>query len=1523
MPAAHRRAWLTWLLVAGILSVTEAWVAPSLAWAQQGANAFAPDAGADLEPGSAPVDPVVFLTSDRGRERLLDRAKRLAADGRWSDAAAACDELLGSEHDAFVDAAGEGGSIRGQAAAMVAGFPRPGREAYLLLFRARAEKRLAEAIADNDHEAVAAVARRWFETPAGRQAAVITAVSALEEGQPLVAAMWLDRVSASEDGAEFEPTLSVMRAVARRKSGDLKGADALLARAATSGRGARVGGRDLLRSGLVEGAADRLDALIRRTPERPSHVQPNWLQARGGPSRNTIVDASKPLLVPRYRVPLVRHPDEARTLEKQRRAAADAGGPLMPAGSPLAVGDFLVVHTPLGILAIEFETGKRVWLDSSVAPAEPDDLADNLADASARVFDDATSGNLASDGRHVFAVEVAPEPLSQVQAVVGGLGFGRGFARPPSAWNGGNVLRAYDLAGGGSLRWCLPESERSDTGNPTDSAIWFSGPPLVAGNEIYVLAEEGGEARLECRSTEDGHLRWQQPLANYDDRETIMSPEARSRRLAGLTPALADGVIVCPLGAGCVVAIDTATRSLLWAHTYDRVPADEGRQGGDSPVPAGEPSAVLSDGFAVLAPFDAPGLFCLRLRDGKPAWRQTKRGRYRVAGVVDQRLIVMSDAAVEAIEIATGNRLWKLPLADVGRPSGRGILTPGSLLLPLDTPEVVEIGLVDGRIRGRSPSRSGSVLGNLVAHRGEIISRGVEVLEVFHQEAALESRIETAQADEPSSPWAAYWGGQVAIEQGDVKRGLDLVSEAVTSPSLRLPPGDLSSTLVRALERDFTVASSWQAGRANERFEPAVRRKLVDGFLAAGDAVHAWDALRPLLLEDRPRDEALFRNAADPWLVITADRWIRGRLKQIIAVADKTLVGQIDAECQDAVETALARPDAASHKVWLEALAERLGLHPAAAELRDFLIANNAEGGSRHRAVRSSLTRLESGGPQPTRAPLDDVSGWPLGAVSRTVNAPSKREADHGRMHPIPLPLTGAGLFGTRALQATLDGSQRRLVISDGLGRPVGEPISLDGVSQDLMPWVNRTTAIEVAVVGRVLFVRTRKELAAYDLDAGTGRGRGLWRRPDHAAAGDTTGDGRWAWGVGGRVARDGWVPLGMRISEPDEAPRGDGRGMVALPGLLAVPGPRSIALLDPATGQLLWERRRLPPGLEWTVDAEAICGLTTDGFRSIVLDTTDGRILHRIDIPHRRQRLATHGRSVVAIRSIDELPGRFTARRVRLELIDPVTRQTRSLGEFSGDARATEAGPGRLAVMEPGGNLTLIDLDTATIMFHASLPDPPRHFARLIVQPWQDRYLVLAGSPVEGEEAAGVSPLQQLMLSSPASGPMSGRLWAVDRATGASLWQAPAIIERHCLHTAQPPDLPVLTFCRLMHGAGERDQTRLSLLMLDKRTGHAVLDDDRISIPSHAFLGCEIAGFPEKHAITIAEPTGGAARLTLTFTGEPIPPQPPYRGSGRLPFSRRGTSVQAAGRIFEQALSEDDHADEPDPLLFDPEDFE
>jgi hypothetical protein len=284
------------------------------------------------------------------------------------------------------------------------------------------------------------------------------------------------------------------------------------------------------------------------------------------------------------------------------------------------------------------------------------------------------------------------------------------------------------------------------------------------------------------------------------------------------------------------------------------------------------------------------------------------------------------------------------------------------------------------------------------------------------------------------------------------------------------------------------------------------------------------------------------------------------------------------------------------------------------------------------------------------------------------------------------------------------------------------------------------------------------------------------------------------------------------------------------------------------------------------------------------VLATADGRLVHAFDVPHRRQRLASQGRRFVAVHALDETPQQPIAPRVRLELVDPADREARPLGDFDGKARSTETGDGRLAVLEPSGLLTVLDLTDGSLVFRRELPECEWRPGRLSVLPWQDRYLVVAGTSDGGESVAtDVSPLETLLLSGGSAAPLTGAVWAIDRSEGLPLWPVPALIERHCLHTAQPADLPVLVFCRILQlrGAARKE---LSVLCLDKRTGHAVFEDDRMELQGPAAGGCDLSANPEDHTVTIRDAGVGGGRLVLTFTGQPMAPRPPFRSRGRLP---------------------------------------
>jgi len=240
-------------------------------------------------------------------------------------------------------------------------------------------------------------------------------------------------------------------------------------------------------------------------------------------------------------------------------------------------------------------------------------------------------------------------------------------------------------------------------------------------------------------------------------------------------------------------------------------------------------------------------------------------------------------------------------------------------------------------------------------------------------------------------------------------------------------------------------------------------------------------------------------------------------------------------------------------------------------------------------------------------------------------------------------------------------------------------------------------------------------------------------------------------------------------------------------------------------------------------------------------------------------------------------------AERVRLGLVDPVDRESRPLGEFSGEARATVTADGRLAVLEPGGRLAVFALADGSLVFRTTLPDSPRRMERLHVVRWEDRYLVFSGRS-DDDPGVEVTPLEQFIHAGGAAAPLSGAVWAVDVEQGRPLWPVPALVERHCLHPAQPPGLPILVFCRLLQRR-EVGKPGLSVLCLDKRTGHAVFESDRVAAESSLAFGCDVAGDPE--AATIA--VGDERPLELVFTGRPMAPQPPFHGRSRLPALEEG----------------------------------
>jgi len=1479
------------------------------------------------------IEARVSLPTDRLKERQLDRAQRLVADERWSDAATLLDDMLAGDRDFFFrPQAGQATwrSIKTEAARLIGSLPSAGRDAYDLQFRARAERLLGESIATADAAGAVAVARRWFHTPAGQRATLLAALEALDANQPLAAAAWLERLAAG-GASEFEPTLSVMRATAWWRAGDRPTAVKVLEDARTRGGTAvRVGGRQVSLAFPAGGAAAWLESIAGAGSSAAERREAEWWMARGDAARNARVEATRPLLVPRYRVPLTHHPEESRLLEKRRRMFADRDVPQLPAGLPLAVDGAILLHGPLGLLAVDFQTGKRIWLggdntafESGVLEGDDSGEGGRLEGSSGldRVFNDSTSGAVSSNGRLVYAVESGPRERGDADLL-----GGRRRA-DPGAMRGGNTLAAYDLHARGALAWRLPVFQEAGDG----AGAWYLGAPLVIGDQLFVLAEERGEVRLDVLDASSGRLLWTQPLAELDEEQQAERPETVARRWSGLSPAFSEGVLVCPTGAGTVIAVDLATRTLLWAYTYSVADGDDdsGRQvvrgplgvvirggvrvngipvGGPPSAPGGWRDAcpIVVDGRVLLTPAESDSLHCIDLRSGAVRWSVPRGDALYVAGVVDGRVLVVSRHAVDSLSMEDGTRAWGSARAfGPAAVSGRGIVTQERLFLPLDSPEVIEIDLANGSIVGRSPARSGAVPGNLLAYRGEVISQGVDSLDVFHQVAPLEERIETAAKAQPADSWAILWRGQLQLDAGLIADGLRSIATARRTDPQRIPGELVADAILFGMQRDYAAAAPlWrEISQAAGPLPPskALLCVAIDNQLASGESAEAWRACRALL-EMPPAaegdDDWLIDVGADRALVVSEPRWLRGRLGDLLAAAPPDVRREVDAFVAAAVDAA-GRPDAPDAVAALTRICTSFASHPSARAARAALLvaidarvgasATPREGG-RALAVRSELLMLrEAADSAPADVEHHDLAleAWPVGTVSAEGGRRPRPEDVMRMPRLIPIPVDPQSRSSVPGLQVGCDMQTSAIVLSDGFGRRLGEPIPFEpGRHGGLHPLFQPLQA-EAAAYGPVVVVRSGGAVAAFDVSdvERASSERRLWLVADASGLpAELPAFGIHA-GRGVRPRRNGGMPLGMglRVSEPEIASaRTLVRGMVLSAEGLAILADQAVEMRDPVTGGIVWKRHRLPVSGELAGDEEFLCVFPRDGKQAIVLAAADGRIVRTCTVPPQHLRLATSGRRFVAIAPTGP------AGRVTLECVDPGRDERVKLGDFHSDARGTQAGPDLFAVLEPDGTFTVADLVRGTVSFATKLPRMPAGLEHLQVIPWQDRLLVLAGrreTPQEQkllEQHDAVSPLPQMMPGDDATGQaFTGSVWAVSRVTGEPLWPVPATIVRHCLHRHQPAELPVLCFARHLQSRRDNDRARLSLLMLDKRTGHAVHVDDRITVQPHMFTNCEISGDPEGHSITVAK-GGDVAEARLTFTGAPMAPRPPYQAPSR-----------------------------------------
>lgn len=378
----------------------------------------------------------------------------------------------------------------------------------------------------------------------------------------------------------------------------------------------------------------------------------------------------------------------------------------VPILRPLIVGDNVIARNLDAVYAINLATGvpQKLCDNAEYRDLEGLGIFDRFANQNAvidwvqrRTEADSIFARMTTDGQRVFVIQ---EPDRVREFGIDRPSIRGGFRSGPHY----NKLCAYSVVN--------PESNWEIGGNLRDaispySGDFFLGCPLSLDDQLFVLVQRETEVILRAIDPQQGALLWSLTLGDV----LLPVTEDLQRSRVACPIIWSDGLLLISTGAGAVVAVDPALRSLRWGYRYSartisagdlvqgQVPGDahqvqeswwdswrepflmalQPAPAKANPAGAGK-SQTPSAALMVFASPETDQLHAIRLPDGEPLWREPRNGGLLIAGIFENLIIVMEGDFVRAQDIQTGRQVWRTPTADV---SGPGAFSGGILVLPL------------------------------------------------------------------------------------------------------------------------------------------------------------------------------------------------------------------------------------------------------------------------------------------------------------------------------------------------------------------------------------------------------------------------------------------------------------------------------------------------------------------------------------------------------------------------------------------------------------------------------------------------------------------------------------------------------------------------------------------------------------------------------------------------------------------------------------------------------------------------
>jgi len=1443
--------------------------------------------------------PNVFVPADRTVLRLLDRARLLLEQERYAESVRCLGAILDSPEDYFFQPDQNGPvhlSLKAEAQRLLGQMPRTGSELYELQYGARARQMLKEAAAAGDPTLLTDVSRRFYHTQAGYEATLLLGLNHMDHGRWLAAALVLQRLrDTSPTADQFEPTLSLAIATSWLRSGNpARAQEALVALKTRQPNGkVVVAGKEVPLFNQPAQALTWLTSLIGPSPQLDVTKTDDWAMFRGNAARNAASLASGPLLSLRWRVPMTDHPYVEALIKELQEADQDRDEWTVPSLHPLVVDNVVLMRTAQTLLAVDFTTGKRIWEVPVDDPFEP--LVDPEPETSfsrgpqleqglrLRLWGDATYGTLSSDGRLVFAIEdLRLENNNPYMSSMFFRGPRSGEEQGPKSYN---RLAAYDIHTG-KLKWHLGGSPE-EFGLPL-AGTFFLGPPLPLMDQLFVIAEMKGEIRLIALEAQSGNQLWSQQLADVD--RDILNDLLR--RLSGVSPSYADGILVCPTSNQSVVALELASRSLLWGYTY--APQSDANQqamffathGMIDPNPAGrwtDSSIIITGGRVLTTPIESNEIHCLNLVDGKLLWKQARQEDLYLACEHQGQVILVGKQRVRALNLANGQATWSIDFPTGSRPSGTGFLSGDIYHIPLSSAAVMAVDVKTGRLESIAKSRRGSVPGNLVCYEGKVVSQRADAVELFYQLEALKNLVDQRLAQSARDASALRLRGEILWHQGHLDEAIAAFQQSLAvqaDPSTR---DLLRDAYFNSLETDF----------AGHRQQVAEIERLIDspgqqaqflrlmalGYEKTGDYRSALAQYQKLIeLGHGHRD----LDTVDAVLSVRRDRWIQGRLAALRDHGSQPMREAVD-------ELALAQWQAAKREgsaSSLQRFLDYFGSHPLADEARPLLVRKLQASGRMLEAEFLLLRGQRASDPHQAAAALSQLaelfrqadryrdaaicyarlceqfsdvpcSEGKTGAqlvASLPADNPIRRYLQPPTWPTARVDVTRTGVQtspASRRLPSTVEHIGRRspffddvaiemqpqpalLIARDGLGNPLWEMAMSDTIGQDEFSFSRGL--MRLATEGHLLLVSIGNKLLALDTLAPSANNspRLLWKQDFNGVRSDLAARaqpiGVRVGNVAGRLQR---IHVSSNADMPINLPEAVSEQLVCLRQH------HRCTAIDPTSGEVLWQRLDIRPDSIIFGDAEYLFVVPSGETKATVLRALDGELLGQRELPAPVEPQNTFGRRVLVWHDQGD--------EGTLEMVDAWSGERAwPAKKFPSGAQMQQVQNEAVALFEPGGRFMLVNLtDGRTVIDTRLQPEPP--LCEMFVLRSAQQYLVITQGP-ENDQNDNRHTHSVTGTASPRI--TKAHIYAFDR-QGKNMWPAPVMVEDQYLPLDQPGQLPVLIFAAMVQERKQEQRaliTNTVILGLDKRNGHIICSE---AIPNST-TGLTLIGNPQKQTVDI-----------------------------------------------------------------------